>query len=235
MNQSYWLALLGHDAYAALFQSVDQYRSALIERASSPRAQPEPAGPSHWDVCQWLEQQGHWGDNAHRIPRIANMVQGALTRYTRPTIEPLPVAERLPGPEDCDAEGRCWWLTLAVADGGRGGYSTFWELTTFKAAVRCASHWLPHNALPVPGAEVPPMPELRAASAEAQPAGGLVERVAMALDSSCPQDEYVINDCRAAIREVAAFLEAIQGQWCDSAAEVVAEVVAELRREADRG
>jgi hypothetical protein len=24
------------------------------------------------------------------------------------TIEPVPVAERLPGPEDCDAEGRCW-------------------------------------------------------------------------------------------------------------------------------
>jgi hypothetical protein len=44
MNQSYWLALLRHDAYAASFQSVDQYRSALIERASSPRAQPEPEG-----------------------------------------------------------------------------------------------------------------------------------------------------------------------------------------------
>jgi hypothetical protein len=26
----------------------------------------------------------------------------------------------------------------------------------------------------------------------------------LALDSSCPQDEYVIADCRAAIREVAA-------------------------------
>jgi hypothetical protein len=44
MNQSYWLALLRHDAYAASFQSVGQYRSALIERASSPRAQPEPVG-----------------------------------------------------------------------------------------------------------------------------------------------------------------------------------------------
>ena len=51
-----------------------------------------------------------------------------------------------------------------------------------------------------------PMTELRAASAEARPAGGLVERVAMALDSGCPQDEYVINDCRAAIREVAKWL-----------------------------
>ena len=54
------------------------------------RAQPEPQGPSHWDVCQWLEQQGHWGDNAHRIPRIANMIQDALARWGRPAIEPVP-------------------------------------------------------------------------------------------------------------------------------------------------
>jgi hypothetical protein len=119
----------------------------------------------------------------------------------RATIEPVPVSERLPGPEDCDAEGRCWWLTLAVIEGGRGGYSTFWELTTFKAAVRCASHWLPHNALPVPGAEVPPMPELRAASAEARPAG-LVERVANAISG----EEFGgwHPEARGAILEVAA-------------------------------
>jgi hypothetical protein len=83
----------------------------------------------------------------------------ALIRWGRPTIKPVPVSERLPEAEDCDAEGRCWWLTLAVAEGGRGGYSTFWELTTFKAAVRCASHWLPHHALPVPAAERLPVPE----------------------------------------------------------------------------
>jgi hypothetical protein len=52
----------------------------------------------------------------------------------------------------------------------------------------------------------PTTPELPASSAEARPAG-LVERVALAIDSSCPQDEYVIADCRAAIREVAAWLE----------------------------
>jgi hypothetical protein len=52
----------------------------------------------------------------------------------------------------------------------------------------------------------PTTPELRASSAEARPAG-LVERVALAIDSSCPQDEYVIADCRAAIREVATWLE----------------------------
>ena len=64
--------------------------------------------------------------------------------------QPVTVSERLPGPEDCDEQGKCWWLTLAVTEGGRGGYSTFWELTTFRAAVRSGSHWLPFNALPLP-------------------------------------------------------------------------------------
>ena len=81
------------------------------------------------------------------------------------------------------------------------------------------------------------MTELRAASAEARPAGRLWERMEKAghreLDDNphAEQAEFY----QAMIREVAAFLEAIQGQWCDSAAEVVAELVAELRQEADRG
>jgi hypothetical protein len=35
------------------------------------------------------------------------ILRDLLARYTRPTTEPVPVSERLPGPEDCDAEGRC--------------------------------------------------------------------------------------------------------------------------------
>jgi hypothetical protein len=72
-----------------------------------------------------------------------------------------------------------------------------------------------------------------AASAEARPAGGLVERVALTRMNP-PLDEDDLKYARAAIREVAAFLEATQGDWCASAAEVVAELVAELRQEADR-
>jgi hypothetical protein len=48
-----------------------------------------------------------------------------------------------------------------------------------------------------------------AASTEVRPVAGLVERVALVLDSSCPQDEYVIADCRAAIRAVAAWLRSV--------------------------
>ena len=68
------------------------------------------------------------------------------------------------------------------------------------------------------------------------PESPLVERVADAIAGQATS-AGIVNDrpARAAIREVAAFLEAIQGQWCDSAAEVVAKLAAELRQEADRG
>jgi hypothetical protein len=38
----------------------------------------------------------------------------------------------------------------------------------------------------------------------------------------------------AMIHAVAAWLESTQSEWCDSDAEVVAELVADLRKEADR-
>jgi hypothetical protein len=57
------------------------------------------------------------------------------------------------------------------------------------------------------------------------PAGLLVERV----------EARAGGDARAALREVAAWLESSQWMWCASAAEVVADVVAQLRQEANRG
>jgi hypothetical protein len=59
---------------------------------------------------------------------------------------PVPVRERLPGPEDCDAEGRCWLCGKVEGD---------WRLLNpEKSGVPqlkyCFSHWLPAHALPVP-------------------------------------------------------------------------------------
>ena len=51
----------------------------------------------------------------------------------------------------------------------------------------------------------PAMPELRAASAEAQPAGGLVERVANAISEGDEPDKWH-PEARDAIREVAKWL-----------------------------
>jgi hypothetical protein len=58
---------------------------------------------------------------------------------------PMPVSERLPGAEDCDAEGRCWFFI----DGAQ------WALEDRTYGCnRHRSHWLPAHALPLPAGEV---------------------------------------------------------------------------------
>jgi hypothetical protein len=64
----------------------------------------------------------------------------------RPTIEPVPVSERLPGPEDCDAEGRCWWWIV-----DQPGELPHWIYCTLEVlSWTNFTAWLPHYALPVP-------------------------------------------------------------------------------------
>jgi len=65
---------------------------------------------------------------------------------------PVPVAERLPGAEDCDAEGRCWVHQPHEAC----PESPAWELMLAKYASANyeAVCWLPANALPLPSGEV---------------------------------------------------------------------------------
>jgi hypothetical protein len=64
--------------------------------------------------------------------------QQALTRYAHPAIEPVPVAERLPGPEDCDGDGFCWFWNLQ------------WERWMAGWQDDECTYWLPHHALPLP-------------------------------------------------------------------------------------
>ncbi len=68
---------------------------------------------------------------------------------------PVPVSERLPGPEDCDAEGRCWWGEPQIGD----SHDATWNLCTQDEAeeyctwgTKCG--WLPATALPLPAVEV---------------------------------------------------------------------------------
>lgn len=79
-----------------------------------------------------------------------------LRQYYRSTPpEPVFIADRLPGPDDCDEQGRCWvrrrddpggdrrskavWR-LEALDRGLGGDMPLWY-----------SVWLPYNALPIGG------------------------------------------------------------------------------------
>ena len=65
--------------------------------------------------------------------------------------QPVAASERLPGPEDCDAEGRCWVHQPHEAC----PESPAWELMRAKyaSANYGAVCWLPANALPTPEAQ----------------------------------------------------------------------------------
>jgi hypothetical protein len=57
---------------------------------------------------------------------------------------PIPVSERLPGAEDCDAKERCWW-----GDAGDDEFVPSWRLCE-QPDKSCFDHWLPHWAIRLP-------------------------------------------------------------------------------------
>ena len=83
-----------------------------------------------------------------------DLVRRALARWGCPATQPVPVAERLPGPDDCDAEDQCWlWRT--------DGTEEFWELVIPPNKIHeynwtsqwKYTHWLPYHAIPTPRSE----------------------------------------------------------------------------------
>ena len=81
--------------------------------------------------------------------------RAALAKWGRPTPQPVAVSERLPGPDDCDKQGRCW---LWERDCGYTGLKwalvdRAWSLSQTDEDLSVYTHWLPANALPTPEAK----------------------------------------------------------------------------------
>ena len=75
-----------------------------------------------------------------------DLVRRALARWGRPAVEPVPVTERLPGPEDCDDQGRCWRLDRPLKNG-----LAAWILRRPNDGLLYPFiAWAPHWAIPVP-------------------------------------------------------------------------------------
>ena len=75
-------------------------------------------------------------------------LRAVLAKWGTLTPQPVAVSERLPGPEDCNEQGRCWMFGNVEGD---------WRLiSTINPGIPklkyCFSHWLPANALPTPEA-----------------------------------------------------------------------------------
>jgi hypothetical protein len=114
-----------------LIRALELSEAALADIGDADR---EPG-----DDLAWAETRA-----AQDLPRIRH----ALARWGRPTIKPVPVAERLPEAEDCDAEGRCWWFCpAAILPSGQCAY---WCLAPADGSRSWFTHWLPHHALPIP-------------------------------------------------------------------------------------
>jgi len=110
----------------------------LLERLS----QPEPQGPTDDDLA-FLYYVHCGGSNAMGQVGFEDAARAVLVRWGRPAVEPVPVSERLPKPEECGhPEGECWWFDPA-SDGA-------WYIDTYQGNY---THWLPHWALPAPQQE----------------------------------------------------------------------------------
>jgi len=77
-------------------------------------------------------------DDRRETHALAIEARAALARWGQPAT-PIPVAERLPGPEDLDRESTCWMFHPI---------NLHYCLCMPDPSIH--THWLPANALPVP-------------------------------------------------------------------------------------
>ena len=116
-----------------------------------------------WFIAEDETNENDPGNQYWLTGKQAGIDSAARARALLAQPEPQPVAvrERWPGPEDCDAEGRCWTTDYEPSL----AYSPVWKMTElprqnlghdFSNAYfwRNVRFWLPANALPTPEATV---------------------------------------------------------------------------------
>jgi hypothetical protein len=130
-----------------------EYNRRLAAAVGSLPSQPEPQGATDEELeataraAEILSMKKQGGLTSSTLDGIHAQLQeqrlaglrAVATRYGRPAIEPVPVAERLPGPEDCDGDGYCWWWD---------DDDDMWRLSEHRPRLLCWTHWLPYWALP---------------------------------------------------------------------------------------
>jgi hypothetical protein len=143
------------------------YCAAVLSRARAALAQTEPQGPTDEELLELMPEtmrdefgyaakvcsDATGGQVKPGIFRLClnhaalEYARAVLARWGRPAIEPVPVSERLPGPEDCDAEGRCWVFDDML------GLPSWTLVKVLGKNLEPDMTWLPHWALPVPKQE----------------------------------------------------------------------------------
>jgi hypothetical protein len=133
----------------------------IVDRARAALAEPEPEGPTEAKIASILlayavvEPQVGVSRILHE-KHFGNAARAVLTRWgnhpgsPNSSMQPIPVSERLPRPEDCDAEGRCWWWYPPVPEQTYGYWAHEDDAVPERAVDEQPSHWLPANVLSQP-------------------------------------------------------------------------------------
>jgi hypothetical protein len=117
---------------------------------------PVDCGPSN-DHNYFAEQCGHLEAGLEKCEELLENIRSVIKRHEigkhspSSTVAPVSVSERMPGREDCDNEGRCWWLMQPLA--ATASPSWVFGLSSIKddqGGVFFQTHWLPHDAIPLP-------------------------------------------------------------------------------------
>ena len=136
------------------------YARATLARWGNPAPQPVAVAPYREvaDLVVWLEDhsaecleldQPEWSQSIAQAARFLHL-------YLKATPQPVAISERLPGPEDCDVEGRCWLWERDCGYSGRKWalVDRTWSLSQSDEDLSVYTHWLPFHALPLPKQEV---------------------------------------------------------------------------------
>ena len=137
----------------------DQPESALVWKARAALAE-QPVEPTDeeirtladfdadFDCYETTDESGNVGDAWEcSDSQLLDFARAVLARWGQPAVTPIPVSERLPGPEDCDADGRCWLLYRSASMKMTPVWSLVQSRSIFDGPY---THWLPANDLPVP-------------------------------------------------------------------------------------
>jgi hypothetical protein len=132
-----------------MIRSHVRFAHAAIALDRSRRAPVPPAEGEVGEVgalVEWLRETGDLIQPSHLAEHQRYKRAAALLEQRHQPPQPVAVSERLPGPEDCDAEGRCWWFTPQP-------WPCLYLLKLDSCGVEVATHWLPFHALPLPTPE----------------------------------------------------------------------------------
>ena len=124
---------------------------AIVDHWNPPTAPPAPEPGEVADSVEWLgvvsEQFRLAGLSyeAEQTDQVATLLQHLSAPAQ--AVVPVAVSERLPQPEDCNAEGVCWFW-----EPGGCWWEAYAEKITASAYRDTYTHWLPAHAIPLPQA-----------------------------------------------------------------------------------